>query len=507
MLKKYADYMEDISCDVLYEKLLSVGMFSEKLPPVFDNKSFTLFCKNNNPKFNSKKLYDYVRYNTIRNINVPRQIGIPVPMAYEKLCGVLRDNWEEIKTHFHTQTDSHDYIISRLHIQLRKNKDTLFDMNYDDWRRGGSPKDDLCIGSRFVVKTDISTCFPSIYTHSIPWAAIGKSEAKNRLGERSNEISWFNAIDKACQTVKCRETHGLLIGPHASNLIAEIILGVVDNNLYNKNWRYVRCIDDYTCFVETKEKADSFIKDLVIELEKFDLSINHKKTKIEELPSAALEYWVRKLNGFNLLTPYGQVNYKKASAYLDIAVELMKASDNNAAVLNYAIKVLSGEKLTNSARNYCWKMSMHFCLLYPYLISLMEKYVFEAFKVPKDKINIFINKAFKNGVSNRNYEEASYAIYFAIKFDLIIEAINCENIVSSNDCIYKLISFLYYKKLKANDELKILREHALELKKNDSDMYRNWFFVYEVLSASNLNSDWVNLKRNGVSFLKPEFRF
>lgn len=232
MLKKYADYMEEISCDVLYEKLLSFGMFSEKLPPVFDNKSFTLFCKNNNPKFNSKKLYDYVRYNTIRNINVPRQIGIPVPMAYEKLCGVLRDNWEEIKTHFHTQTDSHDYIISRLHIQLRKNKDTLFDMNYDDWRRGGSPKDDLCVGSRFVVKTDISTCFPSIYTHSIPWAAIGKSEAKNRLGERSNEISWFNAIDKACQTVKCRETHGLLIGPHASNLIAEIILGVVDNNLY-----------------------------------------------------------------------------------------------------------------------------------------------------------------------------------------------------------------------------------------------------------------------------------
>lgn len=193
--------------------------------------------------------------------------------------------------------------------------------------------------------------------------------------------------------------------------------------------------------------------------------------------------------------------------FLDIAVELMKASDNNAAVLNYAIKVLSGEKLTNSARNYCWKMSMHFCLLYPYLISLMEKYVFEAFKVPKDKINIFINKAFKDGVSNRNYEEASYAIYFAIKFDLIIEAINCENIVSSNDCIYKLISFLYYKKLKANNELKILREHALELKKNDSDMYRNWVFVYEVLSASNLNSDWVNLKRNGVSFLKPEFRF
>lgn len=32
-------------------------------------------------------------------------------------------------------------------------------MNYDDWRNAGSPKDDLLIGKRFVVKADISTFF------------------------------------------------------------------------------------------------------------------------------------------------------------------------------------------------------------------------------------------------------------------------------------------------------------------------------------------------------------
>ena len=69
MLYKYADYMDEISSDVLYEKMLLFGMFSEKLPPVFDNKPFTLLCKNNNPGFNSKSDYDYIRYNTVRNIN------------------------------------------------------------------------------------------------------------------------------------------------------------------------------------------------------------------------------------------------------------------------------------------------------------------------------------------------------------------------------------------------------------------------------------------------------
>lgn len=502
MLYKYADYMDEISSDVLYEKMLLFGMFSEKLPPVFDNKPFTLLCKNNNPGFNSKSDYDYIRYNTVRNINIPRQIGIPVPMAYEKLCGILRDNWEEITAHFHEKTDSHDYVISRLHIQHRKRADALFEMNYDDWRKSGSPRDELCIGNRFVIKTDISTCFPSIYTHSISWAVVGKSEAKLKRNKRS---LWFNKVDETCQKMKLKETHGLLIGPHASNLIAEIILVVVDDNLYNKGWRHIRYIDDYTCFVETKEQADAFIRDLITELEKFDLSINHKKTRIEELPSTALEYWVRKLNGFSLLTSYGQVDYKQAGAYFDVAVELMKISGNNASVLNYAIKVLSRQNLTKHAREYSWKMCMHLCLLYPYLISLMEHKVFKPFDVPMDKINIFINKVFNDGILNRNYEETSYAIYFATKFDLTIDEMNCEDVLTSNDCIYKLMSFLYYKKRKDCDKIKKICKHAEKLKINDMD--RNWVFIYEVLDESKLDKEWSTLKKRGISFLKPEFQF
>lgn len=43
---------------------------------------------------------------------------------------------------------------------------------------------------------------------------------------------------------------------------------------------------------------DSFIVDLGVALEEFDLQLNNKKTKIEELPDTVLEDWVRKLNGF-----------------------------------------------------------------------------------------------------------------------------------------------------------------------------------------------------------------
>lgn len=46
------------------------------------------------------------------------------------------------------------------------------------------------------------------------------------------------------------ETHGILIGPHSSNILSEIILTVVDRKLYEKHYRYVRAIDDYIAMLK-----------------------------------------------------------------------------------------------------------------------------------------------------------------------------------------------------------------------------------------------------------------
>ena len=500
MVKKYADYMDEISEDDLYKGLLAFGLFSNKVPPVFSSTSFFDYCVNNHPKF-SDSAHDYVRYKTLRNINIPRQLGIPVPMAYEKMCSVLKDNWSDIQSHFHTYTDAQTHVISRIHVQKRKNKDELFEMNYDDWRNAGSPKDDLLIGKRFVVKADISTFFPSIYTHSIPWALVGKEVAK----QNRSKYEWFNKIDKTCQMVKYGETHGLLIGPHASNLISEMILTVVDQQLYDKGWKFVRNIDDYTCYVETRAQADSFIVDLGLALEEFDLQLNHKKTKIEELPDTVLEHWVRMLNGFGLLTSYGKVDYKQARAYFDLAIELMKLSSGNASVLNYAIKVLSKQNLTDNAKEYSWKMSMHLCILYPYLISIMDEYVFKAFDAPEDEIQMHIDLAYEDGMKRQNYEECSYAIYFALKYDMDVESIDSSKVAATNDCVYKALSFLYFKKKGDYSNTAYLQQNAKNLLQTDMD--RNWLFIYEVLDQQDLDGDWGSLKNHGVSFLKSEFRY
>ena len=44
MSKTYSEYMDEISEDELYSKLLTFGYFSEKLPPIFDSSSFREHC-------------------------------------------------------------------------------------------------------------------------------------------------------------------------------------------------------------------------------------------------------------------------------------------------------------------------------------------------------------------------------------------------------------------------------------------------------------------------------
>ena len=127
MSKSYCDFIDEITSDELYEGLLGYGMIAEKLPPVFTSVPFFNYCLNTNPSF-SNKWQEYVSFNSMRNLNIPRNFGIPTPMRYEKLCSLLRDNWDAIRVHFHQQTDMEEYRVSRIHLRKRASTKSLFEM-------------------------------------------------------------------------------------------------------------------------------------------------------------------------------------------------------------------------------------------------------------------------------------------------------------------------------------------------------------------------------------------
>lgn len=506
MPKNYCDFMDEITADELYEGLLAHGFFTEKLPPVFTAVPFFDYCKTLPAPFSFNR-NEYISFRTMRNINIPRQMGIPTPMSYQRLCATLRDNWDTIQQHFHAQTDGQSYRLSRIHVRKEFGSKQIFEMKYKNWRVDGNPESDLLIHekgvSRYLVKADISTCFPSIYTHSIPWALVGKKQAKDTAG---NGALWYNQIDKACQNVKYGETHGLLIGPHASNLISELILTVVDKRLYDIGYRYARNIDDYDCYVNSYEQAERFLLDLEEVLREYDLSINHKKTKLIELPIGIETNWKHQLSGLPTIGEFGMIEYPQVNTFIDIALKL--ATDTgDFAIINYAIKKLAGMNLSDNAKKLASKRFIHMAALHPYLLHLMDEFVFTPYEVGPTEIKMLSDTIYRDATRVNDYERICYAIYFALRYDFFLDELDKDYVIRQKDCIMLVLTWIYY--MKANHwkrnstDVKLLNKEAMALK--GTDMGRYWLFCYEALKAGSLSGEWKAMKQAGVSFIKPTF--
>lgn len=534
----YMDELNDISKEELYEGLLSFGLFSDKLPKALSSCAFYKYCCEVKYPFKSRSNC-FICFDSMRNINTFRTLGIPDPFSYQVLCHHLMNNWENLKKYFSCKTDKSDlndgdisqdpeiesdlfsstqselsifiktYQVSRIHIRKIKNSKAIFTMNYPDWGIDGDPNADLQMFSKYQVRADISTCFPSMYTHALAWALLGKKEAKKN---RSSD-HWANKLDRYTRDCQNGETHGIITGPHASNILSEIILVAVDSQLHN--WKYVRYIDDYVCYVDSYSEAKRFLFKLKEALREYGLVLNDKKTKIVELPLPSVEPWVVQMHFLLKLQGDSFMNFTQVKLFFDKVIELFHCNDNNASILKYAIKVLSNKKMSKNAQTYYIKTVFSLCLLYPYLVHLLEDCVFELFNISKSLTKLFCQKLFSTGYRSGNYESVYFSLYFAIKYEIDLGKFESTIVIDSNSCLFKLFATLYFKKTNNKENLSMLVKHAKELASDNYVFGKNWLFIYETLSLYDLkvlnkNKDsknknffdnWINLKKKQVSFI------
>jgi len=168
----------------------------EELPPILNSKSLTPEISEKLIKLNYRKDgYDQVEYKLTRYNNVPRPLSIPHPIPYIKLCHSLHDNWEKLEYIMQTENS---LIIPQKHSDGR-----IIIMEYENSKKEIERHIKLSFKKKFYVNTDISNFYPSIYSHSIPWALAGFGEAKQK---RNKKDEWFNQIDIYQRLTKRNET-------------------------------------------------------------------------------------------------------------------------------------------------------------------------------------------------------------------------------------------------------------------------------------------------------------
>lgn len=272
--------------------------------------------------------------------------------------------------------------------------------------------------SRFILKADISRFYPSIYSHSIPWAIHTKPVAK----ANHSSVLIGNALDQLIRNSQDGQTIGLPIGPDSSLLISEIILSAVDEKIKsNGDLKGFRYIDDYEFGFKTYAEAENILGVLQEELNLFELSLNPRKTEILKLPIRIEKTWVSDLRSFSFRkTDKGQES--DLLKYFDCAFEF-SALHPDEGVLKYAISRLNGVKVLKNN----WLMYQHLlsqcCLTEPgvikFVIDQLARYA-TSFVIKKGTYEESFNELIFTHAPLGHGSEVAWAIFSLILLELPI---------------------------------------------------------------------------------------
>ena len=264
----------------MLDALLRKGYFPQELPPLFSTASFADYiAKNRNklaaPYKQKKPIWTLPTYHNLARVGgLRRRLSVPNPFSFYRLVRAFDSNAKSLKTKWAVSKFSHTKP-----TLLAGQSRAIAPSNFDR----ASPRAAIRVGARYLLKADVSQFYPSIYTHTIPWAVHTKAKAKTKM----NDPKLFgNVLDKEIQACQSGQTKGIAIGPDTSLGVAELILGDVDSRLSKacKISGGVRFIDDIELTFHRLADAEDALCRLEEFLYEYELQLNSSKTKIVESP-------------------------------------------------------------------------------------------------------------------------------------------------------------------------------------------------------------------------------
>jgi len=123
----------------------------------------------------------------------------------------------------------------------------------------------------YILRCDISDFYPRIYHHRL-------ENALKRATEKSDVV---NRIRDLVSAIAAGPSYGLPVGGPAARLLSELLLNSVDRLLIAEGIKFIRFVDDYIVFAESRESSHSaLIRLSELLLTNEGLSLQKTKTRI-----------------------------------------------------------------------------------------------------------------------------------------------------------------------------------------------------------------------------------
>jgi hypothetical protein len=501
----------------------------EELPPIFHSRLFTPAVADALRQIPVRKPgelklsgYDLMPFKRTRHPNIPRVMGIPHPRAYAELVHAICEGWDNISQRCASPN-------SQIQFELHEDGRMLvhaYDQIADDGEvENQDPLADF--GKRFLLKTDINSFYPSVYSHALPWALVGHPTAK----KDRDKTKWFNAVDHGIQLCQRGETRGLPIGPGSSSIVAEALLFPVDAFLREKGYYFTRYIDDYTVFLSDAEECDRFLRDLAQTLESYALSLNIRKTKVVALPTPSREPWATEINTLlgervEAVTEGAEApSIQKIRAVIDKAITL-SAHYPDGSVMKYALSALierfsppKGLQIVDDPavrllEDSIFRHAYHTPAIIPLIQRWLQHFPSTDQRVEArvvQRLRLLLDRAFELGQS----DNIIWCLYYLLQVGEPDDPIDLEKCLSLEDPMVVTMGYCFakYKGLQAN----IFREWATKFQNGINegsilsyDIDRNWLPLYLMYFDNVINEmpygeacdrqPFVTLKEREVTF-------
>lgn len=374
------------------ERLLGAGYFPEVLPPCFSTETFGIAFQATKTtptdfEISSQTSSKCSRYNQARVGGMRRTFSIPNPVHFYRLAKCFLLNWPSIEA----QATASPISLTKPVISNGKRCFTPA----VDFRDRPTHRARVRATARFILRCDIARFFPSIYTHSIPWAFHTKSAAKTN---RSKSL-FGNELDKHFRNMQDGQTIGIPIGQDISRIIAESILSRVESDMGIKNWPTgIRCIDDYEIGFIDSGSAHAFLNKLQQTLADYELDLNQLKTAVLPLPQLYIDRWDAELRSYSIGTGHpddGNVNEfmdhrpnkNELLIFFNKAIDLQRAYPDE-AVLRFSVKRVAHFAMTTECWPFYQDYLLHCALNQPETLRLVVSNLMKAVfidKMPLDK--------------------------------------------------------------------------------------------------------------------------
>jgi hypothetical protein len=210
------------------------------------------------------------------------------------------------------------------------------------------------------LQADVSRFFPSIYTHSLPWALHGKNVAKTNFQPFSATV-FGNRLDFILRQSQDRQTIGIAIGPDISKLVSELLMAAIDKEFVRRSGRntpvFLRHVDDYWVGGNSLEECEKHLQNLRAAIRYFELDINDLKTKIISTKYIFGDSWPFEFDKElrDSLSPAAHMSGLDPVATLSKVVD-RATRDNDDGLIRHIIREIDESRLWSSD----WGLLEHF---------------------------------------------------------------------------------------------------------------------------------------------------